>query len=328
MEFIITNGYQKDVEQFDGSARFDFWRDVVSEQYVKLDCDGMNPENIRGFTGSLRGGLGLGPVRFSEVISDPQIAIRSRRQITQANEDDFLISFQIEKECVVSQNGRNAHLKPGSFALYDSSAAYSLTFEQPFHQFVLQMPREVLTRHLLNPEKYTATEISAQSGIGSVVQNFIFSLVKELCSDGDQPNDLIAENLVNLIALSLTSTVMTNELVESDCVKDALMRRIRQFIDSNLFDPGLNNSQIAQSQGISLRYLHKLFQNQEESIHELILRKRLEAAYKLLAESGASRPSVENVALHVGFSGAPHFSRTFKVRFGICPSEVPIKGSE
>ena len=322
MNFIIDNGYQRDVEQFSGSARFDFWRDVVSKQYVKLDCDGMNAENIQGFTGSLRGGLGLGPVQFSEVISDPQIAIRSRRQIAEANEDDFLISFQIEKECVVSQNGRDAHLKPGSFALYDSATAYSLTFEQPFHQFVLQMPREVLTRHLLDPEKYTATAITAQSGIGNVVQNFIFSLVKELCSDDDQPNDLVAENLVNLIALSLTSTVMTNELVESDSVKEALLRRVRQFIDSNLFDPKLTNAKIAESQGISVRYLHKLFQNEQESIHELILGKRLQAAYKLLQESGGTKLSIESVALHVGFSSAPHFSRTFKAHFGVCPSEV------
>lgn len=322
MKFIIADGYQRDVEQHEGAERFDYWHDVINEQYVKLGCDGISRDNIRRFTGSLRGGVGVGPVQFSEVISDPQIAIRSARQLSQADEDDFLISFQIEKECVVSQCGRQAHLTPGSFALYDSASAYSLAFDKPFHQFVLQMPRDVLSRHLLEPEKYTAIPISAKAGLGLVLQNFIFSLVRELCTAESQPGELLAENLVNLIALSLTSTVINSDLVESDCVRDALIRRIRQFVDSNLFDPRLNNSCIAESQGISVRYLHKLFQNEDDSLHEYILKKRLAAARKLLEESGTSKLSVETVAFHVGFSSASHFSRTFKAHYGICPSQV------
>jgi len=325
LNFIIADGYERDVEAFAGADRFDYWRDVISEQYVKLDCDGITPDNIRQFTGSLRGGISVGPVQFSEVISDPQIAIRSKRQIAQAHEDDYLISFQLEKNCTVSQRGRQAHLTPGSFALYDSTFAYSLAFAETFHQFVLQMPRDVLSRHLLEPEKYTAIAISARAGLGLVVQNFIFSLVSELCTSENQPSELLAENLVNLIALSLTSTVINNDLIERDCVREALIRRVRQFIDSNLFDPRLNNTKVAESQGVSVRYLHKLFQSEDKSIHEYILGKRLSAARKLLEESGPSKLSVETVAFHVGFSSASHFSRTFKNRYQVCPSEVCAK---
>lgn len=325
MEFIIVDGHDRNVERHKGVDRFEFWRDVISDEYVNLDCDGIHADNIREFTGSIRSGTGFGPVQFSEVIADPQIAIRSKRQIAQSNEDDFLISFQLQSECVVSQSGRSAHLTPGSFALYDSTSPYSLAFDEPFHQFVLQMPRDVLLRHLLEPEKYTATAISATSGIGLVLQNFIFSLVRELSVPENQPGELLAENIVNLIALSLSSTVVNSDFVESGCVRDVLIRRVRQFIDSNLYDPRLNNGRIAASQGVSLRYLHKLFQNEDETIHEYILNKRLTAARLLLEESKPTGPSVEQVAFHVGFSSASHFSRSFKARFGVCPSEVCSK---
>ena len=266
--------------------------------------------------------LGVGEVRFSEVLSSPQHVCRTKRQIARADEDDFLISFQLEQECIVRQNGREALLTPGSFALYDSTSAYSLTFREPFHQLVLQMPRDVLSRHLIDPEKYSAIAISADSGLGAVLQNFILSLARELGTAESGTNEVLSENLVNLIALSLSSTVVNSHLTESECARDALVHRILQFIDANLFDPKLNNTAIAQSQGISIRYLNKLFQEREESVRELIVRKRLAVAHELLAVQESARPTVEQVAYQVGFSGAPHFSRAFKAHFGVCPSEV------
>lgn len=323
MSFIIKKGYQQDVEKYQGVSRFDYWREVISNEYVQLGCD-PHPENknINNFNAALRGGIGLGDVQFSEVISSPQIAKRTQEQIRKAGEDDFLISFQLDKHCIVRQYGREALLTPGSFALYDSTAPYSLSFSEAFHQFVIQMPREVLARHLIEPEKYSAVTMNANSGLGLVLRDFIFSLVGELSSSEVPPSEVLSENLVNLIALSFSSTVFQSDLAESDCVKEALMRRIRQFIENNLFDPKLNNNRIAESQGISVRYLHKLFQNENESIHEMILHKRLAAARELLMKTDESRPSVESVAYHVGFSGAPHFSRAFKAYYGVCPSSV------
>ena len=323
MSFIIKKGYQQDVEKHQGISRFDYWREVISNEYVQLGCDPYPDRgDINNFDAALRGGIGLGDVKFSEVISSPQIAKRTMEQIRKAGEDDFLISFQMEKQCVVRQYGREAILTPGSFAMYDSTAPYSLSFSEAFHQFVIQMPREVLARHLIEPEKYSAVTMNANSGLGLVLKDFIFSLVGELSTSEVPPSEVLSENLVNLIALSFSSTVFQNDLAESDCVKEALMRRIRQFVENNLFDPKLNNNRIAESQGISVRYLHKLFQNEEESIHEMIINKRLASAYELLMDDSDTRPSVENIAYHVGFSGAPHFSRAFKARYGICPSSV------
>ncbi len=319
---IIKDGYVDDVAERRRQSRFEYWCDVVNREYVRLDCDAVNAADIAAFEGELRGGVGVGKVRFSEVISSPQHVCRTRRQVAAADADDFLISFQVEKQCIVRQAGREALLEPGSFALYDSANPYSLSFAEPFHQFVLQMPREVLSRHLINPERYAAVAINARSGLGSVVQNFIFSLAKELCVAQSGPNEVLAENLVNLIALSLSSTVVNSDLMESETAKDALVGRVLQFIEANLYDPKLNNTIIAESQGISVRYLNKLFQDREESVRELILHRRLQAAHDLLSAKDGPGPTIEQVAYRVGFSGAPYFSRAFKARFGVCPSEV------
>jgi len=322
VSFIIQKGYQREADERAGASNFDYWREVVCDEFIQLACEPQPGQDLNDFDATLRGGIGFTDVSFSEVISEPQIVRRTNEKIRKSGEDDFLISFQMENQCTVRQYGREALLTPGSFVLYDSTAPYSLSFPEKFHQFVIQMPREVLVRHLIEPEKYAAISMNASNGLGMVLKDFIFSLANELSSSEVKPSAVLSENLVSLIALSFSSTVVQSGLTESDCVKDALIRRIRLFVESNLFDPTLNNNKVAESQGISLRYLHKLFQGKEESIHEMILNKRLAAAHQLLSADNDSKLTIESIAYHVGFSGSSHFSRAFKARYRVCPSNI------
>jgi len=322
LSFIIKNGYQKSAEESSRSSNFDYWREVVSDEYVQLECHPQPGQNVADFNAKLRGGIGFSDVSFSEVVSKPQIAQRTQRHVSKASEDDFLISFQVENQCRVRQYGREALLVPGSFALYSSTTPYTLSFKEDFHQFVIQMPREVLARHLIEPEKYAAITMNANTGLGLVLKDFIFSLAGELSTEEVNPSDVLSENLVSLIALSFSSTVVQSGLIDTGCAKEILVRRIKNFIESNIFSPGLNNKRIAESQGISVRYLNKLFQDKEESIHEMIVNKRLSTANELLSSVNDTRPTIESVAYRVGFSDASHFSRAFKMRYGICPSSV------
>ena len=206
----------------------------------------------------------MADLRFSEVISDPQVVHRSKHQIAKSTEEDFLISFQIAQQGLVRQDGREAHLRPGDFALYDSTRPYTLRFKERFHQLVVQMPRTVLARHLLEPEKYTAVSISGRSGLGAILSNFILSLASELYSVEDAPDEL-SENLVNMIAMAFSSSVILEQSDGPSLAREAIKRRVRQYIDNNLRNPDLSNALIAEAQRISTRYLHKLFEDEDQS---------------------------------------------------------------
>ncbi|MCY4514619.1 MAG: helix-turn-helix domain-containing protein [Candidatus Tectomicrobia bacterium] len=318
MAKFISGGYSKGTSDLRQKDRLDFWRDIICDEFVNLDCEEVSAGD---FDGELCGGVALSDLSFSEVISDPHFVLRSKRQIAKSTEADFLISFQLKQRGLVRQSGREALLTPGSFALYDSTEPYSLTFKERFHQFVVQMPKEVLSRHLMNPEQYTAIAMSGTSGLGAVLRNFIFSVAKEL--DGARPvPEELADNLVEMMAMAFSSSVMLKQIGSHSIVRETLRQKIRQYIDCNLCNPKLSNKQIAHAQGISTRYLHKLFQQEEESVHTLILRKRLEKAYRFLTDPAYAGHSVEQIAYSTGFSTAAHFSRCFKKRYGLSPSEI------
>ncbi|MDE0061641.1 MAG: helix-turn-helix domain-containing protein [Gammaproteobacteria bacterium] len=315
--YLLEGCYRKGTSGLDEKDRIDYWRDIICDEFVKLDCGKM----ASNFRGELRGGASVGDLQFAEVVADPQFVERSKRQIAKFAESDFLISFQLEERGLVRQNGREALLTPGSFALYDSTQPYSLTFEQRFHQLVVQMPKEVLSRHLMNPEQYTAVPISGKSGLGAVLTDFIFSLARELHHVHTAPDEL-SENLVDMIAIAFSSSVMLNQVGNHSIVRESLKRRIRQYIDNNLCNPDLSNLRIAAAQNISVRYLHKLFDDEEETVHAIILNKRLERARGLLNDRAYAGHSIERIAYSTGFVSAAHFSRAFKKRYGVCPSDV------
>ena len=324
MDRIITSGYVKSTEDFKNLEKIDFWRDVICEEFVHLDFDSNARENFRG---ELRGGVGFPDLSFAEVVANEQEVTRSRSKIAAAGEEMFLISFQLESEGIVKQSGRHARLVPGSFALYDSTQPYSLSFAKDFHQLVLHMPRSVLKRYLVEPEKFTAIAIDGGEGLGAVVTDFLFSLVREVQTIKHHPEGL-TDNLVNLIAMALSSSVMLDTGLQSITSKEALKRRVLNYIENNLCDPGLTNEQIANAQGVSARYLHKLFQEEEVSVHHQIRNKRLEHAKELLGDPHFADQSIERICFSVGYVNAAHFSRSFKQHFGVSPSEMRQKLSK
>lgn len=318
MDFLINDGHQYSTAVCAENERFDYWRDAVCDEFIKLECDRLD-DSV--FNAELRGGIGVADLAFSEVCSDPQIVRRSKQLISKSTEADFLISFQLEAQGLVRQDGREALLNPGSFALYDSTRPYSLTFEKRFRQFVIKMPNDVLSRHLMNPEQYTAIPISGTSGLGAVLGNFVFSLVKELHYLPKASEDL-SDNLVNMIAMAFSSSVLLEERSDASPVQESLRRRIRHYIDNNFCNPRINNTAIAQAAGISDRYLHKLFQDENETIHALITAKRLEKARELLGNEAFVGYTIERIAYSVGFVDSAHFSKTFKKHFGASPSAL------
>ena len=89
-----------------------------------------------------------------------QIVRRTPAKIARASEDYFLVSIQTEGRGVVSQDGRDAVLAPGDFALYDSTRPYTLTFDGPFQQIVLMLPGKTLAHR---PARNRAADRDARS---------------------------------------------------------------------------------------------------------------------------------------------------------------------
>ena len=80
-------------------------------------------------------------------------------------------------------------------------------------------------------------------------------------------------------------------------------------------------TRVANELDISVRYLHWLFKQTNETVIQFLTRKRIELAQLLLVSSSKSTFNVTEIAFMCGFNDSTHFSRRFKQQVGISPSQ-------
>jgi AraC-like DNA-binding protein len=95
---------------------------------------------------------------------------------------------------------------------------------------------------------------------------------------------------------------------------------VQQWIEAHIGDPGLTLEKIAAENGMSLRYLHVLFEKCEMSASEWIWKRRLQLCYDAIAK-GAGR-TLTSIAFEYGFNSSAHFSTMFRRHYGVSPRDV------
>jgi AraC-like DNA-binding protein len=101
-----------------------------------------------------------------------------------------------------------------------------------------------------------------------------------------------------------------------------LRQRISHYIRERVTDFDLTPRGIAERNGISLSYLHRIFNEHGTTVSSYVLDQRLQLAYEKLANPLGPRLTVAEVAYSVGFKSASHFCKAFAARYNMTPSDV------
>ncbi|WP_406117948.1 helix-turn-helix transcriptional regulator [Streptomyces sp. NBC_00989] len=100
------------------------------------------------------------------------------------------------------------------------------------------------------------------------------------------------------------------------------MAQIHAFVQDHLGKADLTPDTIAAAHHTSLRYLHKLFQQEEgHTVACWIRSRRLEACRRDLADPRLAARPIHTIAARRGFSSPAHFSQAFRAAYGTAPRE-------
>jgi AraC-like DNA-binding protein len=297
--------------------RLALWTDLICDVYVQLDCDALVAPDA--FQGDIRKDR-LATLDLSQVTSCPQDVRRTSRQIAKANEEYFLVSIQTQGTGRVRQDGREAVLRPGDFALYDSTRPYELLFEEEFQQFVLMLPGATLRTRLKATERMTASAVSGRRGAGHLMIGMIETLWRDIDTLEPASADAVADSVLNILVAGLRTLPAARPLEVSNLT--ALHRdQIRAFVLQHLRDPLLSVGMIATALKLSPSTVHRAFQGEPCSAAHWIWTQRLDAIKRDLADPSLHHRGVSDIAFSWGFNDAAHFSRAFKERFRVTPKE-------
>lgn len=297
--------------------RLAYWIDLICDTYVQLECDAPPDAGIQGEIVAHR----LSTLELSRVTASAQTVRRTPAKIRQATEDYLLVSLQTRGRGVITQDGRDAVLGQGDFALYDSTRPYTLTFDDDFQQIVLMMPGPSLRTALRDTQRLTARRVSGERGAGHLMIAMIGTLAQDIGTLAPASATAVADSVTRIVVAGLASLPGAAPAPVS-ALTAYHRERIKTLVRERHRDPGFGVAQIASTLRLSPSSVHRAWAGEACSISDWIWSLRLDSARADLCDPALSARSISNIAFACGFNDAAHFSRAFRARFGCAPRDL------
>jgi AraC-like DNA-binding protein len=294
--------------------RLDVWRDLIREHFVALD---IHADSRDAFTGAVRT-ADIGHLKVASVRSGPQGCSRTPG-LARRDPDVYLqVGLIARGGATVAQDGRDAVLRPGDFAVYETDRPFHWGLRGDWELLVFTWPRAAIALDTGASRQLTARALSGGDGLGAIVGRMLRDLVTSppalSAAGGVRLADEVAELVTTVAGEHLRPAAPTR-------AADDLLRRIDAFIVEHLADPDLGPALVAAAHFVSTRHLHRLFAGRQDSVTQHIQRLRLERCRRELLDPHAVGRSITEISRRWGFTDLATFSRAFRATYGLAPSE-------
>lgn len=290
------------------------WKDWMSRLFFGLDSDLYGDATFDGHLYTSH----AGNVVMTKLEGNRHRVIRSTR-LARTSETSYLkIVAPWQGSAAVEQQGRQAWVRPGGWAIYDTTGSYEVTNPERTQHLIVMLPKEQLTERGLRLDPLMGRHVGGSSGISRVALEAMRSTFQELPSMTPETARGAGDLILELVRLSLQELAGQGTAVTQ---LEAFKDRIRDFIGKHLRDPGLSIDRIAQGLNCSKRHLHNAFADEEDTLAHYILRRRLQACMRDLKSPEHLQRTITDIAFSWGFNNGAHFSRVFRDHTGLSPSD-------
>lgn len=302
-------------DQYDQAARYAAWRDAICDVYVHVDVKATDPDRYRGFIREAK----FGEVVLTDILLSEQRIRRNNRHIAQLDKECYYIQLVQRGNISVLQCGETHRSNPARGAIFSAADQYELHGHGEVRALYLELPRDEFARRFPRERIPVVASINTTQGLGRITTEFCAALATESAKVEADSRVQLGGQLMDMLALTLLSAEGDIPALEGS-VMHARLRSVQQWIDAHVKDPDLSLERVAAANGMSLRYLHLLFERSEMSASEWIWSRRLQLCYDAIAK--ADGRSITAIAFDHGFSSSAHFSTMFRRKYGMSPREV------
>lgn len=302
------------------AVRKQLWDEAVSRTYFPLE---LTFHAAPRFSGELDV-WALGKLSISRNVSDGLLYRRHERHLLHEREENYLITVPEQSEIRFKQDGKEVQCRPGAFLIERSHLPYDFSYAEANALWVLKVPSATLRARIRQPERLATLCFDSTRGVGALFVDMIRLVAARVDEMDETACELTGRQIVDLLACAVESDdrLLTSG---SSSVRSAHLYRVDRFIRANLASGSLSPQTIAQGCGISVRYLHQLFEAEGATVGTWIRRQRLLRADEALRDP-ASRKSISEIAYEWGFSDQAQFSRHYRAAFGCTPSDTRRAG--
>lgn len=297
-------------------TRFSNLQDLLNESYLPAVPYAMRQPTINGRF-RMRN---LGRCSIFEVTADGHGLKRNRREIDKTDCEVYSVKYLRDGCGEFEQEGRRVRFRSGDISILDNRFPYRLEFEDRFAITSFMIPRDLLKLHLAHTRTAIGGLIPADSSLSPMLRSHMNALVDLENDDNEVYSSTLNDTLCNLIAIALDQA---NRKLDWNCpgANELRYQSVTEYMKMNLSDPDLSPARVAEACGISVRYLHKLFEPYGCTFGRWLLKQRLERCREQIADPRFADKKLSLIPYDWGFNNLSHFIRAFRQEYGLSPRD-------
>ncbi|HEY1543843.1 MAG TPA: helix-turn-helix domain-containing protein [Xanthobacteraceae bacterium] len=234
--------------------------------------------------------------------------------LTAQSPDQLLVVLQVAGRVETDYGGRRTRREVGDVEIIDYARPFR-SAATDYELVIMIVARDSVPAALLGLEPHG---LLFQRGSGAA--RLIGAALQEFQANADDLTVGEAEAAIEgILALTTTCTRLRLAGGEAEHVRSRRKAAL-DYIDAHLADAQLGPAEIAEAANVSRASLYRLLAT-EGGIRAVLLKRRLDAAVRLMLTGGGDERSLTDIAGRCGFAGMSQFSRAFRARFGAPPAQ-------
>jgi AraC-like DNA-binding protein len=294
------------------------WREFLAPTVDASRVD----ERLKPFVGR------IGMVRLEEaLLLDVQASAHELEanwgHVRRLEVEHLAINVMRKGELRGDYNGASLNTRPGDVFIVEDSRPSRRTYTD-FRVLGLYVSRDRAAK-ILPDARGNGLRIAASSGAGVLLSQHISLLEKSLNSLTAEESRAAIEAALIIASGAVQARLPILEPEHRAAIARTKKHLISQYIDQNIDDPDLSPDLLCAVFGVSRSNLYRMFEV-DGGVYRFIFDRRLDRTFELLRRGAPAAARISALALDHGFKSEAHFSRAFRLRFGLSPSDLRAVG--
>jgi AraC-like DNA-binding protein len=261
----------------------------------------------------------LGPVALTRVATSGMDTTRTARRVSSDEEPTIALSLGTTDTGVIEQDGRPIRTQVGTVNVVDLTRPYFSRIPDGTDGWSVKIPLASLALPRGSVEQARAR--IAASPVHRLFAEHLSTLGRSAVGLDTESAALTGTATIALARALICSVTGREDRHTREARADTLLLRAQAHVRSHLGDRDLSAAAIASAHHVSVRHLYKTFAAAGLQLEQWIIEQRLEAARHDLQLHGVRHRTIAATARRWGFADPSHFTRRFRERYGVTPSD-------
>lgn len=299
--------------------RFGVLNDLIGDSYL-CRITPHDPSNAGAYIhGS---SVTLGDVILANTSHSGVIYERAGPHARERDEVSFNIS--LVGRAGVEQCGNEYWLSPGTgfLSLFDNPKhVHIVPAGMDYESLTLVFPRSILSMAGIDTEQVLKRPQLRGSSAMRLLATYVQSVLNDPGPAAPELAAVQASHIRDLAVLAMGAGEDTAQAAQ-DSLRTARLSALKEDIVGRIGRTGISLEETAARHGISSVYVQKLFELEGTSFSAFVMARKLEKAYRMLTNPLHAALNISAIAYESGFNDLSHFSRSFRKRYGVSPSDL------